>query len=79
MICLIIKVQWQLVFITNFIIVTEKTSFFSPIFSEKAFTFPLFAAGNYIIHKTGDCTVEVNANRRRLFFWGGKKAIPVES
>lgn len=63
------RIQWQLVFITNFITLTEKASFYPPVFSEKVFPLPLFAAGYCIIHKVGDCTVliEVNANRKTLF------------
>lgn len=46
----------------------KELAFILSFFPEEVFPFPLFAAGNYIIHKARDCTVliEVNANRRRL-------------
>lgn len=73
-------IQWQPIFITNFITVTEKASSQLSIFSNKVFPFPLVAAGNYVIHKMGDCTVliEVNTNRKRIFL-GWKKTLPVGS
>jgi len=70
------RIQWQPVFITNFIIVTEKASCYPPIFFLRRFSLSHYLSP---VLKTGDSTVliEVNANRRWL--WGRKKALPVKS
>lgn len=70
-------IHCQLVFITNFVAVTEKAELSSFFFSEKVYHFPLFPAGNSIIHKTGDCTVLIEAYANRKSLEGGQKTLPM--
>lgn len=71
------RVQWQPVCITNSVTVIEKLAFILSFVSWEIFVpFPLLAAVNYIIYRTGDVFVlieEANASRKSLLFLGGKK------